>query len=265
MTGKGRRLGGAARRVSWGCHLTSSTQLRASRMAPVAALRSPSSSALSRMPSALSLRLSTWSSRALASTASAARLALTSLAGRWSSWWRRRQNHPLGLPQPQATTEAAVHAVEFGLQCLEGVAFIATGLPTPVPQGRYHGCGSPAISGPRPDRGCRHFLASPPRAYFDPGQRRCHGGRLTGAAGRRRCRADSQRGALMLRPSPLKPSALRRRVARSSLGFRTTDHLADLDQVISQPRATQGLDLASACASRASTCLPTAPPRPTCA
>jgi predicted ATP-dependent protease len=46
----------------------------------------------------------------------------------------------------------------------------------------------------------------------------------------------------MSRPHPLKPSALRRRVARSSLRFRNTAQLEDLDEVIGQPRATEALD-----------------------
>ncbi|MDP6954141.1 MAG: AAA family ATPase, partial [Alphaproteobacteria bacterium] len=46
----------------------------------------------------------------------------------------------------------------------------------------------------------------------------------------------------MSRPRALKPSALRRRVARSSLRFRSTSQLEDLDEVIGQPRATEALD-----------------------
>ena len=45
----------------------------------------------------------------------------------------------------------------------------------------------------------------------------------------------------MARPKPLRPAVLRRRCARAQLRFRTTDQLADLDEVLGQPRAVEAL------------------------
>ncbi len=46
----------------------------------------------------------------------------------------------------------------------------------------------------------------------------------------------------MAKPKPLAPAALRRRCSKSLLRFTTTDELADLDEVIGQPRAVESLD-----------------------